>query len=127
GDCAAQRVWCVDLSSYVASQGVDLDQKHLPHLERANIQRPACEPGRGSRPAAQCKRVAEGGQRLLAERRVCAGEQGTKRGELSLPIVRGAGGMLDEFGILGDQAGDRFEVPGGKRSVDASRICGGGV
>ncbi len=81
-------------------------------------------------------RTVEGGTARASRRGLPAARGGTSgprpqqrapRGEQSLPVVRGAGGMVHDLALVGDRVGERVGVAGGERGVEASRVRGRGV
>ena len=73
------------------------------------------------------ERVTEGRQRLVPPRQVSGLERRAPGGEQSLPVVRGAGRMVDDLDVVHALSEDRVDVSRGDRGVDAGGVRGRGV
>src|SRR5439155_15607891 len=82
---------------------------------------------RRRRRTAQRERVAEGCEQLMPTRRVPSTQQQAPTGEHSLPVPRGAGGMVQAFVLVGPQGWERVGVPCGDDGIQAGSGRGRGV
>src|SRR5262249_59515424 len=106
---------------------VDLDDVERFPLEGTDVEGPTGEPARRRRVSEEGERRAEGGERLLAERRVSSLQEGPPREEHSFTVPGGAGRVVHDLDVIGDQAGERVRVAGRHRRIDKGRVRSRGV